>query len=390
MRKTLSARLAALGHDGLIRRTVAIGSSPGPVVTISGRDVINLSSNDYLGLAAHPALRRAANEASRELGTGAGAARLVTGTLEAHEDLERSIASFVGAPRALLFGSGYLANVGVLASLSSEGGVIFSDERNHASIVDACRLADASVRIYQHRDVSHLSRLLAKTSSKKGPRIIVTESVFSMDGHLGPVQEICDLAGRAQAWVYVDEAHAFGLLGPSGRGLAADLLAQGRVHAVMGTLGKALGSYGAFVAGSAELVEYLTSTARTFLYSTALPPHVVAASAASLGIVSGAEGDALREKLQHNTSFFRGGLEAQGWELGEARGPILPIGVEGARRAVALADSLLSRGVLVRAMRFPTVSRGSERLRIVISAGHDEDHLRAALGAFAEARREGP
>jgi len=389
MRKTLTARLAALGHDGLLRRTVAIGSAPGPVVSISGREVINLCSNDYLGLAAHPALRRAANEASRDLGTGAGAARLVTGTLEAHEDLERSIASFVGAQRALLFGSGYLANVGALASLASEGGVIYSDERNHASIVDACRLTDASVRIYQHRDVSHLSRLLAKTTSKAGPRIIVTESVFSMDGHIGPVQEICDLAGRAQAWVYVDEAHAFGLLGPSGRGLAAHLLAQGRVHAVMGTLGKALGSYGAFVAGSAELVEYLTSTARTFLYSTAPPPHVVAASRAALGIVSGPEGEELREKLQHNTSFFRGGLVAQGWELGDARGPILPVGVEGARRAVALADSLLARGVLVRAMRFPTVPTGSERLRVVISAGHDEDHLRAALGAFAEARREG-
>ncbi len=389
MMKSLTARLAALEHDGLIRRTVAIGSPPGPVVKVSGRDVINLSSNDYLGLAAHPAVCQAASEASRALGAGASAARLVTGTLEAHEDLERALASFVGAPRALLFGSGYLANIGALASLASGGGVIYSDERNHASIVDACRLADASVRIYQHRDVSHLSRLLTKTSSEKGPRIVVTESVFSMDGHLGPVQEICDLAGRAGAWVYVDEAHAFGLLGPSGRGLAADLLAQGRVHAVMGTLGKALGSYGAFVAGCSELAEYLTSTARTFLYSTALPPHAVAASRASLGIVSSAEGEALREKLQHNTSFFRGGLAAQGWELGEARGPILPISVEGTDRAVALADSLLSRGVLVRAMRFPTVPRGSERLRVVVSAGHEEDHLRAALGAFGEARRAG-
>ena len=389
MNKTLTARLAALGHDDLLRRTVTIGSSPGPVVKVSGREVINLSSNDYLGLAAHPALKKAAREASESLGTGAGAARLVTGTLEVHQDLEKAIASFIGAPRALLFGSGYLANVGVLASLASEGGIIYSDERNHASIVDACRLADASVRIYQHRDVSHLSRILAETSSEKGPRIVVTESVFSMDGHLGPVQEICNLAGRGRAWVYVDEAHAFGLLGPSGRGLAADLLAQGRVHAIMGTLGKALGSYGAFVAGSAELVEYLTSTSRTFLYSTALPPHVIAASKASLGIVSGAEGDALRERLQHNTSFVRGGLAAQGWELGEAQGPILPISVDGPRKAVALADSLLSRGVLVRAMRFPTVPRGSERLRVVVSAGHDEDHLRAALGAFGEARREG-
>ena len=389
MKQDLTARLAALGHDGLIRRTVAIGSEPGPVVRISGREVINLSSNDYLGLAAHPALKRAARDAAQALGTGAGAARLVTGTMEAHEDLERVIAAFVGAPRALLFGSGYLANIGSIASLASEGGIIYSDERNHASIVDACRLADASVRIYDHRDVAHLGRLLAKTASKKGPRIIVTESVFSMDGHLGPVQEICDLAGRSRAWVYVDEAHAFGHLGPSGRGLAAELLSQGRVHAVMGTLGKAVGSYGAFVAGCTELVEYLTSTARTFLYSTALPPHVLAATRASLDIVSGPEGDALRERLEHNTSFFRGGLAAQGWELGEARGPILPVGVSGSRKAVALADALLARGVLVRAMRFPTVPRGSERIRVVVSAGHDEDHLRAALGAFGEVRREG-
>lgn len=388
MKRDLADRLARLERGGLRRRTLAIGS-PGPIVTLSGRDVVNLSSNDYLGLAARTELARAAQQATGSLGTGAGASRLVTGTLELHESLEGEIARFVGTERALVFGSGYLANLGALAALASGGGLIFSDERNHASLVDASRLAEASVRVYRHLSVSHLSELLEKTRSEPGPRIIVTESVFSMDGDRGPIKELCDLAARFRAWVYVDEAHAFGILGPSGRGLAAEAAAAGRAHAVMGTMGKAMGSYGAFVAGSTELVDYLVSTARTFFYSTALPPGVIEASRAALAIVSGPEGDELRERLRHNSSFLRGGLAAQGWELGDAQGPILPLVVEGAGRSVRLADHLLERGVLVRAMRFPTVARGKERLRLVVSAAHEEAHLEEALAAFGEARGKG-
>jgi 8-amino-7-oxononanoate synthase len=245
------------------------------------------------------------------------------------------------------------------------------------------------VRVYRHGDVSHLRELLERTSAGKGPRVIVTESVFSMDGDRGPIKAICDLASRSNAWVYVDEAHAFGILGPSGRGLAAEAAAQGRVHAVMGTLGKALGVYGAFVAGSKPLIDYLTSKARTFLYSTALPPPVIASAHAAVDLVSGPEGDGLREKLEHNTDYLRGGLAAQGWPLDEAPGPILPIAVSGADRSVALAGRLLEKGVLVRAMRFPTVAKGAERLRVVVSAAHSEENLSRALAAFGEARREG-
>jgi len=386
MKGDLASRLAVLEHEGLARRTLPVGSAVGPVVKVCGRDVINLSSNDYLGLAAHPALAAASRAAADSLGTGAAASRLVTGTMDVHEDLEREIASFLGAERALLFGSGYLANLGALASLGAEGGTILSDERCHASIVDACRLAKAKIRIYRHLDVSHVREILSRMHQDGRPAIVVTESVFSMDGDRGPVRAICDAAARHSAWVYVDEAHGFGILGPGGRGLAAE--AGGGVHAVMGTLGKALGSYGAFVAGSAELVDYLTSTARTFFYSTALPPTVVASSRAALAIVSGPEGATLRARLGRNVEFLRGGLAAQGWRLGEVPGPILPVIVPGAGRAVRLADGLLERGVLVRAMRFPTVARGTERLRIVVSASHTEDHLREALGAFGEALRE--
>jgi 8-amino-7-oxononanoate synthase len=311
----------------------------------------------------------------------------VTGTLVEHEELERDIARFLGVEAALVFGSGYLANLGALTALGSEPGVIFSDERNHASLVDAARLARARVQVYRHSDVSHLRELLGRSEIEKGPRIVVTESVFSMEGDRGPLEAICDAAQGHHAWVYVDEAHGFGHLGPGGRGLAAIL--GGRVHAVMGTLGKAIGSYGAFVAGSAELVEYLTSTARTFLYSTALPPSVVAASRASLRVVSSEEGERLRERLSLNTSFIRSGLAAQGWHMTGVPGPILPILVPGADRALALSDRLLEKGVLVRPMRYPTVDRGEERLRIVLSAAHTEEHLGRALAAFGEVIREG-
>ncbi len=387
MRDDLAGKLRALDEQGLRRRALVLESASGPEIEVDGRKVLNLSSNDYLGLASHPDLVDAVATAAHGHGAGAGGARLVTGTHEAHVGLEREIASFLGTERALLFGSGYLANLGAVTALASGGGTVLSDERNHASLVDACRLARAEVLVYEHRDVEELGRLLARSAP---PRIVITESVFSMDGDRGPLDGICAAAREHGAWVYVDEAHAFGHLGPGGRGLSSEPGVASGVHARMGTLGKALGSYGAFVAGTEELAEYLTSTARTFLYSTALPLPVVAAARAALAIVASARGDALRERLSTVTGVLQRGLAEQGWEVLDVPGPILPIMVGDPQRAVRISESLLERGVLVRAMRWPTVKPGTERLRMVSSAALTDQHLDRALEAMEKVRKRMP
>jgi 8-amino-7-oxononanoate synthase len=385
MRRALAERLRALDERGLRRRALVAAQRSGPEVEVDGRIVVNLSSNDYLGLASDPEVAEAHARAALRLPAGAGAARLVTGTHPEHEALERELASFVGTERALVFGSGYLANAGVLAALGAQGGTILSDARNHASIVDGCRLARAGVRIYRHIDTDHLD---ARLSGAAGPRLVVTESVFSMDGDRSPLDRVLDAAARHDAWVYVDEAHAFGHLGPSGRGLSCDPAVFEGVDVRMGTLGKSLGCAGAFVAGSAELVDYLVSTARTFLYSTALPPAVAAAARAALEVVRGPRGEELRLRLARNTRALREGLREQGWEVMDVPGPILPIVVGNARRAVELSARLLERGVLVRAMRYPTVEEGTERLRMVASAALCDEHVERTLELMGALREE--
>ena len=273
--------------------------------------------------------------------------------------------------------------MGSITALASEGGVIVSDEGNHASIVDACRLSSASVHVFKHRDPDHLTSVLRDASHPdSGPRLVVTESVFSMDGDSPPLSEVCDAALDHGAWVYVDEAHGFGVLGPGGRGLSADPSVASRGDVRMGTLGKALGSYGAFVAGSSELIEYLVNRSRTFLYSTALPPPAVAAALEALSIASGPEGDDLRARLLANASRLREGLASLGWRVTDTGGPIIPVHVGDPDRAMAISARLLDRGVLVRAMRWPTVAPGTERLRVVASAVLTDSHVDRALEAF--------
>ena len=384
MDRELEARLRRLEADGLLRHLSAT-TPPAPLISMPGRaePLINLSSNDYLGLAGHPDVTRAAAEAARALGAGAGASRLITGALAIHADLESALARLMDAPRALLFGSGYLANTGVIPALmDGEQDIIYSDALNHASIVDGCRLSRARVRTFRHRDAAHLARLLAGDAGRDGRRLIVTEGVFSMDGDEAPLAEICGLAREHGAWVMLDEAHAFGLLGPGGGGLARELGLEDEVQVRVGTLGKAAGSYGAFVAGTATLRHYLVNRARSFIYSTALPPPAAAASLRALEIISGEEGERLRADLTGAARQLRAGLTDQGWRVPGGRAAIIPIMVGDPDGAMDLAARMRQEGVLARAMRYPTVGRGQDRLRLVVSAAHAGALVQRTLEVF--------
>ena len=289
--------LEACRAAGLQRRIRWIEGAQDTWVTVDGRRALLLCSNNYLGLANHPAVREAASKAAVEYGAGAGASRLISGSMRLHRALEEQLAAFKGAEAALLFNSGYHANVGTISALVGNEDAVFSDELNHASIIDGCRLSGARIRIYRHNDVEHLAALLAGTAARR--RLIVTESVFSMDGDTAPLAAICEVAERYNAMVMVDEAHATGVVGPEGRGVVAAEGLQRRVALQMGTLGKALGTFGAFVAGSRAMIDLLLNTARSFIYTTALPPPVVAAAAAALSIACA---DAERRQRLHDNA----------------------------------------------------------------------------------------
>ncbi len=389
MREELTSRLQAIEQAGLHRAEMLVspfGAPGGVEVEVSGRAVINLASNDYLGLARHPALRRAASGAAQEHGVGAGSARLVTGTHQLHRSLERRLAQMLGVQRVQLIGSGYLAHIGTIPALAGEGDVIFSDALNHASVVDGCRLSRARVQIFRHADVGHLADLLEQERGRGGQHMIITETVFSMDGDEAPLVEICELAEGYGAWVMVDEAHAFGLRGRRGAGLVSALGLEDRVHVRMGTLSKAAGCYGAFLGGSVELVDYLINRSRSFIYSTALPLPVVAAAIEALELIGGSEGEHRRAALDRASGRLRRGLREQGWTLPCVPGPILPLMVGDPAEAMALCGRLLEEGVLVRAMRYPTVPRGTERLRLIASADLSEAHLERVVAAFDRQR----
>ena len=295
LRSTLETRLADLQEDGLLRRLRIVEGAQEPIVRFDGREILLLSSNNYLGLANHPALKTAAHEAVEKFGCGAGASRLISGSMEIHRELEVRLAAFKQTESALVFPSGYQANIGTLSALMSAGDTILSDELNHASIIDGCRLSRADIKIFRHCDVDHLERLLAD-SPESGQRLIVTDSVFSMDGDVAPLQEIAGLGGKYEAWVMVDEAHATGVFGATGAGLVEELNLTAQVEIQMGTLSKALGGSGAYVAGSRELIEWLVNRARSFIYTTAQPPAIAAATLASLKLVQ--QETWRRDKLQ--------------------------------------------------------------------------------------------
>ncbi|WP_242392952.1 8-amino-7-oxononanoate synthase [Anaeromyxobacter oryzisoli] len=372
--------LEALEARGLRRSLETLAPLQGPVVEVGGRRLVNLCSNDYLGLAADPRLRRAAAEGAERAGAGAGASRLVAGDLPVHRALEARLAAWKGTEGALLFNSGYHANAGVPPALVGRDDAIFADVLNHASIVDGCLLSRARLLRYRHGDVQELSDLLSRTRARR--RLVVTDAVFSMDGDAAPLREIAALCDRHGAMLYVDEAHSAGLLGPTGAGLAEALGVADRVDVHMGTLGKALGAFGAYVAGARPLVDLLVSRARTFVFTTALPPAACAAALAGLEVV--AAEPARRAHVLALTERAKAGLSRLGFDTSRVVAPILPVVLGSEARALAASAALRERGYFVRAIRPPTVPRGTSRLRVALSAAHDEAQVDGLLAALAE------
>ncbi len=379
----IAAALDCLRRDGLYRELRVIESAQGPWVTLDGTQVILLCSNDYLGLAGHPALRAAAADAAERWGAGAGASRLVSGNMTIHRELELELADFKGHDACLLFGSGFLANVGVISALAGRSEVILSDSLNHASLVDGCRQSRAETIVYKHCDLDSLAAGLERAGGRSA--LIVTDAVFSMDGDLAPLPGIVELAHRHGARVVVDEAHATGVLGPGGRGLVSALGLEREIAVVVGTLGKALGSYGAFACCDRTMAEFLLNRARTLIYSTALPPPSVAAALAALRLVRAEPG--IVDRLRGNARLLRCELAGHGFPVTAGEMPIVPLLVGDPRDAMNLCEAALRGGVFAQAIRPPTVPDGSSRLRVVAMAAHAEDDLRAAAATLAAGRR---
>ncbi len=377
----IQAHLEQLRRRGLYRKLRMVSGPQGPRVLLDGAPVLLLCSNNYLGLADHPRVREAAAEAAMRWGVGAGASRLVSGSMTIHRRLEEQLAAFKGAPACVLFGSGYLANTGVIASLARPGQVVFSDRLNHASIIDGCRLAGAETFVYDHCDPDHLEWGLRGANGRGA--LIVTDSVFSMDGDIAPLEQIVELAQRYDARVMVDEAHAVGAIGPGGRGVVADTGLEGEVDLVVGTLGKALGSYGAYACCDRPLAKYLVNSARTLIFSTALPPPAVAGALAALEILT--EQPGRDRKLQRNAALLREALRAHGLDTGASQTQVIPIVVGGAARALEACERALVGGVFAQAIRPPTVPEGSSRLRLAVMASHTRSELRSAARVITEA-----
>ncbi len=376
-------RLDELRAVGLHRRLRLIEGPQGPRVTLDGAQVLLLCSNNYLGLADHPRVRQAAADAAERFGAGAGASRLISGNMAPHRQLEERLATFTGYQAALLFGSGYLANLGTIGALARRGEVVFSDELNHASIIDGCRISRAERFVYRHADLEHLSWGLRRASGRG--TLIVTDAVFSMDGDVAPIGDLLELARDHGCRLMVDEAHATGTLGPGGRGAVAAAGLSGEVDVVVGTLGKALGSYGAYVCAADEIVELLLNVARPFVFSTALPPPVIGAASAALRLLEGQPG--MVEHLRRNGAQLRAALAAQGLDPGASRTQIVPVMVGDARLAMQLCERALEDRVFAQAIRPPTVADGSSRLRLSVMANHRADELSAAAGVIGDAAR---
>jgi glycine C-acetyltransferase len=381
----LQTELENLHNKGLYRLLRCVEGDQGPTLLIDGREAINFSSNNYLGLANHPALREVAKEAIDRYGCGSGASRLISGNMTLHEELESKIAELKGTEAALVFNSGFQANTGVIPVLVGEGDVILSDALNHASIIDGCRLARAKIVVYGHCDLDELERGL-KNSLPNNRKLIVTESLFSMDGDEAPLADIVSLAERHGAMVMVDEAHATGVYEPNGAGIVAKLGLGERVLVQMGTLGKALGGFGAYVAGSKALRELLINRCRSFIFTTSLPPAVMAMSIAAIDLIK--KEPERRQALRNNCQLLRSGLESLGYSLGTNQSQILPLMIGDATRCMKLSEDLLQRGVFAQGIRPPTVPAGTSRLRITLMATHTREHIEEALKIFKEVERE--
>jgi 8-amino-7-oxononanoate synthase len=376
--------LDGLAQQGLYRSRRTVTSAQGIYLQMEGENVLNFCSNDYLGLANHPLVVQAFKTAVDQYGVGSGSAHLICGHSAAHHALEEELAAFTGRDRALLFSTGYMANMGVISALLGRGDAVFEDRLNHASLLDGGLLSGARFKRYAHVDVDQLAVHLQKTV---GNKLIVTDGIFSMDGDFAPVKELAVTAKAHDAWLMVDDAHGLGVVGAQGGGILDYYdLKQQEVPILMGTLGKGLGTFGAFVAGSDALIETLIQKARTYIYTTALPAAVAEATRASLKLVV-AEGWR-RDKLNVLSAYFRQGAKQLDLQLMSSTSAIQPIIVGDSHRAAAISRSLLEQGVLVSAIRPPTVPQGSARLRVTFSALHEQQHIDRLLDAFDNARAQ--
>ena len=366
----------------LTRRLTPLHSGVGPIVEMAGRQILLLASNDYLGLAMHPEVIQASVEATQRFGAGAGAARLISGSLPPHQDLESALAQFKGTEAALTFSSGYLANIGTIPALIEQGGLILADRLCHASLIDGCRLSAADFRVYRHNDTGHLQSLLAKRRRARRT-LIVTDGLFSMDGDLAPLPELSRLAQAYEADLYIDDAHGTGVMGPHGRGTAEHFGLDTQIPFQMGTLGKAFGSSGAYLTGSSTLIRYLINTSRSFIFTTAPPPSSVAAALTALRVIQ--REPERRARLWANRERLFSGLTQLGFSLSPSVSPIMPILVGNAETALVFAEHLFAEGVYAPAVRPPTVPDATSRIRVTVSSEHTTSHIDYALAAFQRA-----
>ena len=378
----LHGELKSIDEAGLLRSLRRI-ETPQQVEVHSGdRELINFSSNDYLGLAAHESLRMAAQDGVEALGAGAGSARLISGSQTIAHELEAALAAFKQTEAALSFSSGYAAALGVVPALVGQGDVLVIDKLVHASLVDAARLSGAKLRVFKHNDLAELETILQWASGREGNTLVISESVFSMDGDLASVRDLVQLKDRYGAWLMLDEAHATGLYGEDRRGIAEEMGVADGVEVQLGTLGKALGAAGGYICGSQALIDLLVNRARSFIFSTAPVPAQLAAAKRGVELVQSNEGEVLRTRLWANVDALKNGLIQQGWKLPVVRSAILPLIIGDEREALALAECLREAGVWVPAVRYPTVARGAARLRVTVSAAHQPKHLDALLEAL--------
>jgi glycine C-acetyltransferase len=375
----LTDELDALKSQGLYRRLRILDEEQRAHTTFDGRSVVNLSSNNYLGLTTHPRLRERAFEAVREFGVGSGSVRTIAGTMAIHMELERRLAEFKQTEAVVVFQSGFTANAGTVSSILTKEDVVVSDELNHASIIDGCRLSRATIKVFPHKDVDAARKILRDLPASQR-RLLITDGVFSMDGDLGPLPDLCAAAEEYGAIMMVDDAHASGVFGRNGRGTVDHFGVHGRVDVQVGTLSKAIGALGGYVAGSRSLIEFLYHRARPFLFSTSHPPAVAAACLAALDVLL--EEPQIIERLWENTRFFKAGLQALGFNTGISESPITPVIVGDGALAMKLSDRLFEEGVFAQGIAFPTVARDKARVRTIVTATHSREDLQFALDVF--------
>jgi len=381
----LTAQLDELKQRGTFFKLRVLDDEQGAVCTYDGKKVINLASNNYLGLCNHPKLREAAIAATQKYGVGSGAVRTIAGTMRIHMELEEKIAAFKNVEACVVFQSGFTANAGTVSSILGKEDFILSDELNHASIIDGARLSRAKIKVFRHKDVAHAEELLREIENEPGRKLIITDGVFSMDGDIGPVDKLADLAERYGAIMMVDDAHASGVLGRNGRGSVDHLGAHGRVDVQVGTLSKAIGSLGGYVCGSRDLIDYLYHRARPFLFSTSHPPSVAASCIAAFDIL---ENEPERiERLWANTAYFKQQLAETGFDIGgvstpASETPITPIILGDGRKTMEFSKALFDAGVMATGIAFPTVPEGKARVRTIMTSEHTREQIDQALEVF--------